>query len=72
MSRLEPRKILLPLIAPVVAVIVAFIITSLVLVAVGDPVLEVWQVIFQPPSSFGGTSMAKLVLPQADGKAAAT
>ena len=49
MSRLEPRKILLPLVAPVVAVIVAFIVTSLVLLAVGDPVLEVWQVIFQPP-----------------------
>lgn len=27
---------------------------------------------FQPSNSFGGTSMAKLVLPQADGKAAPT
>jgi hypothetical protein len=29
-------------------------------------------VIFQPSKDFGGISMAKLVLPQADGKAAAT
>jgi hypothetical protein len=29
-------------------------------------------VIFQPSRVFGGISMAKLVLPQADGKAAAT
>jgi general nucleoside transport system permease protein len=48
-SRLQPRKILLPLIAPLVAVVVAFIVTSLVLLAVGDPVMEVWQVIFQVP-----------------------
>jgi hypothetical protein len=29
-------------------------------------------VTFQPSSPFGGISIAKLVLPQADGKAAAT
>lgn len=49
MSRIEPRRIGLALLAPVVAVIVAFIITSLVLLAMGDPVMAVWKTMFQPP-----------------------
>ena len=35
--------------APVLALVVAFIVTSLVLVAVGDPVGEVWKTILAVP-----------------------
>lgn len=49
MSRFQPRRLLLPIAAPLVAVVVAFIITSLVLLAVGDPVMDVWRTIFQVP-----------------------
>jgi general nucleoside transport system permease protein len=48
-NRIHPRRVLMPLVAPVVAIIVAFLITSLVLILVGDPVMEVWRVIFQWP-----------------------
>src|SRR5690606_25550477 len=48
-TRLEPRRIVLALAAPVVALIVAFVITSLVLLVMGDPVMDVWRTMFQPP-----------------------
>jgi ABC-type uncharacterized transport system permease subunit len=49
MTALTPRRILLSLAAPVLALVVAFVVTSLVLVAVGDPVAEVWQTILTVP-----------------------
>jgi len=48
-KRFEPRKIGLALIAPAVAILVAFLITSLVLLVMGDPVMDVWRTMFQPP-----------------------
>jgi simple sugar transport system permease protein len=54
MNRFDPRKILLTLAAPAIAVVFAFIITSLVLLAAGDPIGETWKTIadvgFQPRS----------------------
>src|SRR5690348_11952147 len=49
MTALTPRRILLSLAAPVLALVVAFVVTSLVLVAVGDPVAEVWKTILAVP-----------------------
>jgi ABC-type uncharacterized transport system permease subunit len=49
MSRFTPRRIVLVLAAPVVAVLVAFVVTSLVLISVGDPVGDVWQVLLSQP-----------------------
>src|SRR6476660_629943 len=49
MRTLSPRRIVLSIAAPVLALLVAFIVTSLVLVAVGDPVAEVWQTILTVP-----------------------
>jgi general nucleoside transport system permease protein len=44
-GRLDPRRILVTLAAPLMAVAFAFAITSLVLVAAGDPVWETWKTI---------------------------
>ena len=49
MKNFEPRRLALALAAPAVAIVVAFVITSLVLIAMGDPVMKVWSTIFQPP-----------------------
>src|SRR5580765_2685404 len=49
MRTLSPRRIVLSIAAPVLALVVAFIVTSLVLVAVGDPVAEVWKTILAVP-----------------------
>jgi hypothetical protein len=48
--------------------VVPFLSTRGLIQAMSSPMV----VIFQPLRLFGGTSIAKLVLPQADGKAAAT
>ena len=45
-GRFDPRKILLTLAAPAIAIVFAFIITSLVLLAAGDPIVETWKTIF--------------------------
>lgn len=49
MTKLEPRRLLLSVAAPVLALLVAFVITSLVLVAVGDPVADVWKTMLAAP-----------------------
>lgn len=49
MSGLNPRRILMSVAAPVLALVVAFVVTSLVLVAVGDPVGDVWKTILAVP-----------------------
>ena len=49
MKALNPRRILMSAAAPVLALVVAFVVTSLVLVAVGDPVWEVWKTILAVP-----------------------
>lgn len=49
MKSLNVRRILMSLAAPVLALVVAFVVTSLVLVAVGDPVWEVWKTILAVP-----------------------
>lgn len=47
--KFTPRRLVLTLAAPVLAVVVAFVITSLVLVAVGDPVGKVWSTLLSEP-----------------------
>jgi general nucleoside transport system permease protein len=49
MTALNPRRVLLSVAAPVLALVVAFVVTSLVLVAVGDPVGDVWKTILTLP-----------------------
>ena len=49
MSRFNPRSLLLTLAAPVLALVVAFVVTSLILLAVGDPVGKVWETLLTPP-----------------------
>ena len=49
MKSLDLRRIVMSLAAPVLALVVAFVVTSLVLVAVGDPVGEVWKTILAVP-----------------------
>lgn len=51
MSALTSRRLLLTVGAPILAVLVAFLITSLILVAFGDPVGSVWETILSPPNS---------------------
>jgi simple sugar transport system permease protein len=46
---LNVRRIVMSLAAPALALVVAFVVTSLVLVAVGDPVWEVWKTILAVP-----------------------
>lgn len=47
--KLSPRRVALTLAAPLLAVVVAFVVTSIVLVAVGDPVVLVWQTLLSEP-----------------------
>jgi simple sugar transport system permease protein len=51
MRTLNPRRIVLSLAAPVLALVVAFVVTSVILLAFGDPVGEVWKTILQPPKA---------------------
>jgi simple sugar transport system permease protein len=44
-SRFDPRRILVTLAAPAMAIVFAFIITSLVLLAAGDPIVDTWKTI---------------------------
>jgi len=44
-SRLDPRRILVTLAAPLMAIVFAFIITSLVLFAADDPIVDTWTTI---------------------------
>ena len=50
---MTPRvtKVLLALSAPVLALLAAFAITSLVLIAAGDPVIEVWDQLLSVPET---------------------
>lgn len=47
--RFHPRRLLLTLAAPALAVVVAFVVTSMVLLAVGDPVGKVWSTLLSEP-----------------------
>ncbi|CAL8967519.1 MAG: ABC transporter permease [Actinobacteria bacterium] len=47
--KLDVRKLGLGLAAPVLAIVVALLLTTLILLAAGDPVLAVWQVLFKAP-----------------------
>ncbi len=49
MTRVDIRKVGLALAAPLLAIVVALILTTLILLAAGDPVLQVWQVLFRAP-----------------------
>src|SRR3954452_5288972 len=49
-GRFDFRNLLLTLAAPVLAIVFAFAVTSLVLVAAGDPVLDTWTTIFKQAS----------------------
>lgn len=49
MTALSPRRIVLTLAGPVLALLVAFVVTSLVLLAVGDPVGAVWSSLLSKP-----------------------
>lgn len=49
MTRLSPRRILMGLAAPALALAVAVLITSGILLALGDPVGEVWSTILSNP-----------------------
>lgn len=49
MNRVDVRKVGMALAAPVLAILVALILTTLILLAAGDPVLEVWRVLFRAP-----------------------
>lgn len=49
MTALSPRRIVLTLAGPVLALLVAFVVTSLVLLAVGDPVGDVWSSLLSKP-----------------------
>jgi len=47
--KLDVRKLGLGLAAPVLAIVVALLLTTLILLAAGDPVVAVWQVLFKAP-----------------------
>lgn len=47
--KFDVRRFGLGIAAPVLAVVVALMLTSLILLAAGDPVLAVWQVMFKAP-----------------------
>ncbi len=49
MNAANLRKFGLALAAPVLAILVAVALTTLILIAAGDPVLAVWQVLFKAP-----------------------
>ena len=46
MSGFNPRRVALNLAAPLLAVFFAFVVTSLILLAAGDPVAQTWEIIF--------------------------
>jgi simple sugar transport system permease protein len=47
--KFDARKLGLALAAPVLAIVVALLLTTLILIAAGDPVVAVWQVLFKAP-----------------------
>ena len=47
--KIDVRKLGLAIAAPVLAIVVALVLTTLILIAAGDPVLAVWQVLFKAP-----------------------
>jgi len=47
--KIDLRRIALGVAAPVLAIVVALLLTTLILIAAGDPVLAVWQVLFKMP-----------------------
>ena len=47
--KVDYRKLGLALAAPVLAILVALALTSIILLVAGDPVLQVWQVLFKAP-----------------------
>ena len=49
MNRLNPRRLALGVAAPLLALVVAFVVTSGILLALGDPVGEVWSTILSWP-----------------------
>ena len=49
MTALNPRRVLLAVAAPTLALVVAFLITSGILLAVGDPVVDVWKTMLAEP-----------------------
>ncbi len=49
MKAFSLRRLVLSLAGPVLALLVAFVVTSLVLVAVGDPVGDVWSTLLSKP-----------------------
>lgn len=49
MNTANLRRFGLALAAPVLAILVAVVLTTLILIAAGDPVLAVWQVLFKAP-----------------------
>jgi simple sugar transport system permease protein len=49
MNAANLRRLGLALAAPILAILVAVVLTTLILIAAGDPVLAVWQVLFKAP-----------------------
>ncbi len=49
MTRIDPRRLALNLAAPALAIVVALLLTTLILLASGDPVGAVWAVLFKAP-----------------------
>ncbi|MEA4944224.1 MAG: ABC transporter permease [Propionicimonas sp.] len=49
MRRFDLRRIGLGVAAPLLAIVVALLLTTLILLAAGDPVVAVWQVLFKAP-----------------------
>ena len=49
MKRLDPRKLALGAAAPLVAILVSLLLTSVILLAAGDPVGAVWAQFFKAP-----------------------
>ena len=47
--KFDARRLGLAIAAPALAIVVALLLTSLILLAAGDPVLAVWQVLFKVP-----------------------
>ena len=47
--KFDVRKVGLAAAAPLLAIVVALVFTSLILLAAGDPVVAVWQVLFKVP-----------------------
>jgi ABC-type uncharacterized transport system permease subunit len=47
--KLDLRRALTTVAAPVLALLFAMLVTTLILLAAGDPVADVWQVLFSRP-----------------------